>query len=111
MNKGKTSPPTGVTDPKERVQALVDQVDEGYGKALIEQLMQRLDLAAHDFANEIDELVDRLKRNSATQEELRDRIRQRDSEEGPEASTAADLGDDEITEWEKRLANLEESAD
>lgn len=111
MNKGKTSPQTGVTDPKERVQALVDQVDEGYGKALIEQLMQRLDLAAQDFAEEIDELVDRLKRNSATQEELRDRIRQRDSGEGPDASTAEDLGDDEITEWEKRLANLEESAD
>ncbi|MCH7851798.1 MAG: hypothetical protein IIC41_03315 [Candidatus Marinimicrobia bacterium] len=73
--------------------------------------MQRLDLAAHDFADKIDELVDRLKRNSATQEELRDRIRQRDSEERLEATTAADLGDDEITEWEKRLANLGESAD
>ena len=42
MNKGKTSSAAGVIDPKERVQALVDQVDEGYGKALIEQLMQRL---------------------------------------------------------------------
>ena len=89
----------------------MDQVDEGYGKALIEQLMERLELAAHDFADKIDELVDRLKRNSATQEELRDRIRQRDSEERLEATTAADLGDDEITEWEKRLANLGESAD
>ena len=89
----------------------MDQVDEGYGKALIEQLMERLDLAAHDFADKIDELVDRLKRNSATQEELRDRSRQRDSEERLEATTAADLGDDEITEWEKRLANLGESAD
>ena len=89
----------------------MDQVDEGYGKALIEQLMQRLDLAAHDFADEIDDLVGRLKRNSATHEELRDRIRQRESGERLEATTAADLGDDEITEWEKRLANLGESAD
>ncbi len=111
MNKGKTSPTTGVIDPKERVQALVDQIDEGYGKALIEQLLQRLDLAARDFASEIDELVERLKRNAATQEELRDRIRQSDSDQGPEAHPVADLGDDEITEWEKRLANLEESAD
>lgn len=111
MNKGKTSPATGVIDPKERVQTLVDQVDEGYGKALIEQLMQRLDLAARDFASEIDVLVERLKRNAATQEELRDRIRQRDSDQGLEALPVADLGDDEITEWEKRLANLEESAD
>ncbi len=111
MNKGKTSPTTEVIDPKERVQALVDQVDEGYGKALIEQLLQRLDLAAHDFANEIDGLVERLKRNAATQEELRDRIRQSESDQGQEAQPPADLGGDEITEWEKRLANLEESAD
>ncbi len=111
MNKGKTSPKTEVIDPKERVQALVDQVDEGYGRALVEQLMQRLDLAARDFAAEIDELLERLKNNAATQEELRDRIRQHDSDQGLEAQPVADLGGDEITEWEKRLANLEESAD
>ena len=111
MNKGKTSSTAGVIDPKERVQALVDQVDEGYGKALIEQLMQRLDLAAQDFIAEIGELVERLKRNAATQEELRDRIRRRDSDQEPGAHPVADLNEDEITEWEKRLASLEESAD
>ena len=102
---------TEVIDPKERVQTLVDQGDEGYGKALVEQLMQRLDLAARDFVSEIDELVERLKNNAATQEELRDRIRQRDSDRGLEDQPVADLGGDEITEWEKRLANLEESAE
>ncbi|MEE9465382.1 MAG: hypothetical protein V3W14_07415 [Candidatus Neomarinimicrobiota bacterium] len=111
MIKGTSSSTAGIIDPQERVKSLVDQVNEGHGKALIEQLVHRLDLTARDFTAEIDELVERLKRNAATQEELRIRIRQQDPDRALEVQQVPETSDDEVTEWEIRLARLEESAD
>lgn len=111
MIKGSSAVKSNVIDPQEKVQSLVDQVNEGHGRALIEQLVQRLDMTAQDFTAEISGLVERLKRNAATQEELRNRIRQQEPEQGLAIQPGSDLGDDEITEWEKRLARLDESAE
>lgn len=111
MIKGSSAAKSNVIDPQEKVQSLVDQVNEGHGRALIEQLVQRLDMTAQDFTAEINGLVERLKHNAATQEELRNRIRQQEPEQGLAIQPGSDLGDDEITEWEKRLARLDESAE
>jgi len=92
-----------------KIDRLVEKVDEGYGKVLIEQLTQRLDLAATEFSKEIEDLVERLNENTATQEELLGRIKGGailSSEDQPVPRES----DKEITEWEKRLTRIEESA-
>ena len=67
-------------------------------------------MTARDFIKEIDELVNRLKRNAAAQEELLDRIRQREEEQA-RTQPVDEPPEMEVTEWEKRLARLEESAE
>lgn len=91
------------------IDRLVEKVDEGYGKVLIEQLTDRLDVVASEFSKEIEDLVERLSENTATQEELLGRIK------GGSILTDEDQAvpresEQEITEWEKRLTRLEESA-
>ncbi len=92
-----------------KIDHLVEKVDEGYGKILIDQLTDRLDLAATEFGKEIEDLVERLGESTATQEELLGRIK------GGAILPTVDQpgtieGDKEVTEWEKRLTRLEESA-
>lgn len=108
MNEGDSTRSSQAAYLGDKVEALIDQIDAGYGMALIEQLIQRMEITTKEFLAEVEALVDRLKQNAATQEELLDRIRKTDRtgaqigalpEEGPE---------EEITEWEKRLARLEE---
>lgn len=95
---------------EDRVRAIVDQVDEGYGLALIGQLIERLEATTKEFEAEIGELVNRLKQNAATQEELLGRIKKKELAKGLEDALLK-AGEAEITEWEKRLASLEESSD
>ncbi len=92
-----------------KIDRLVEKVDEGYGKVLIEQLTQRLDLAATEFSKEIEDLVERLNENTATQEELLSRIKGGSIPPSEDESLPRE-SDKEITEWEKRLTRLEESA-
>ena len=96
---------------QERVTALAAQVDEGYGQALLEQLLRRLDLTAREFEAEIATLVERLRHNAATREELLERVKQQhaDKLDAGEAGLAGQAED--VPEWERRLAELEESAE
>ena len=93
---------------EEKVEALVDQVDVGYGMALIEQLIQRLEITTKEFLAEVEALMDRLKQNAAAQEELLGRIRKSDRAGAQGGPIAEEGPQEEITEWEKRLARLEE---
>ena len=93
---------------KDKVEALVDQVDGGYGMALVEQLLQRMEITAKEFLAEVETLVNRLKQNAAAQEELLDRIRKSERAGAPGDPYAEEGPEEEITEWEQRLARLEE---
>ena len=95
----------------EKVTALVEQVDEGYGKALLEQLIRRMELTVKDFTSEIDQLVEHLKQNADTQEELLGKIKRKSIITGPAEHTSADISDEDIPEWERRLADLEGSTE
>ena len=111
MNEAVSSRSTQAAYLEDKVEALVDQVDAGYGMALIGQLIQRMEITTKEFLAEVEALVDRLKQNAATQEELLDRIRKTDRA-GEQGSPLPEEGpEEEITEWEKRLARLEEPAE
>jgi len=94
----------------EKVNALVVQVDEGYGEVLLEQLIHRLELTVRDFVIEADGLVERLKQNANTQEELLGKIKSQDIIAGPAGLIPQVSPEEEVPEWEQRLADLEKSA-
>jgi len=95
---------------EEKLGTLVDQINEGYGEALLEQVMHRLEITVREFQNEIDQLVERLKVNAATKEELLERIRRQAVVSG-QTELGLEAGpEEEIPEWERRLAELERTA-
>ena len=94
----------------EKVNALVVQVDEGYGEVLLEQLIHRMELTVRDFAIEADGLVERLKQNANTQEELLGKIKSQDIIAGPAGLIPQASPEEEVPEWEQRLADLEKPA-
>jgi len=111
MNANPPTQPDQQAHLDEKVAALVEQVDEGYGKALIEQLIRRMELTVRDFTSEIDQLVERLKHNADTQEELLGKIKRKSIITEPAELTSEDISDEDIPEWERRLADLERSTE
>ena len=94
---------------QERVTAVVEHVDEGYGQALLEQLIRRLELTSREFEAEIDNLVERLRHNAATREELLERVRQQHANQLETGVAGLVSQEDDVPEWERRLAELEGS--
>ena len=92
---------------EKKLHDLVSNVSEGYGEALLDQLILRLESTVSEFELEITELVERLRQNAATQEELLSKIRGR-SIAGDQAGAGKDEATQEdLTLWEKRLAQLD----
>ena len=91
----------------ERLDSLMAKVDLGFGVMLIDQLTQRINLTAREYSLELESMIDRLQRNAETNEELLDRIRKRYENADESAPGVPDEEDDGVTEWERRLAQLE----
>lgn len=91
----------------EKLNTLVALVDEGYGKALLDQLIQRLEITVKEFTDEISALVDHLRQNASTQEELLEMIRKQDLTKAAPGAAAMGGRGEGLTEWERRLAESE----
>lgn len=111
MNEGDTSHRDRAVHLEEKVKALAELIDPGYGKALIDQLLRRLEGTTKDFVMEVELLINRLTENAATQEELLERIRKTDLAQEDRDVQPDEEPEEEITEWEKRLARLEDSTE
>ncbi|MFB0517181.1 MAG: hypothetical protein ACETWG_11345 [Candidatus Neomarinimicrobiota bacterium] len=111
MNGETSTRPDRAVYLQEKVNTLVEQVDEGYGEALLEQLIHRMEITVREFVAEIDLLIERLRHSAATQEELLGKIKQRELVTGPAAYTPQVSPEEEVPEWERRLADLEGSAE
>ncbi len=110
MNRNTPTRPDRAAYLQEKVNALVEQIDEGYGEALLEQLIHRMEVTVREFVAEVDQLVEHLRQNTATQEELLGRIKKRDLITGPAGLTPQVSPEEEVPEWEQRLADLKGSA-
>jgi len=110
MNGDTSTPQERLACLNEKVNTLVVQVDEGYGEVLLEQLIHRMELTVRDFVIEADGLVERLKQNANTQEELLGKIKSQDIIAGPAGLIPQVSPEEEVPEWEQRLADLEKSA-
>ncbi|UCD38935.1 MAG: hypothetical protein JSW54_05510 [Fidelibacterota bacterium] len=109
MNGETSTHPDRATYLEEKLETLVQQVDEGYGKALLEQLIHRMEITVREFLAEIDLLVERLKDNAAAQEALLGRIKGQDMAGKPIGPGPSVKPEEEIPEWERRLMELETS--
>ncbi|MCH7573720.1 MAG: hypothetical protein IIA59_01220 [Candidatus Marinimicrobia bacterium] len=109
-----TDPKSNLSDQesyaKGKNDALVENLNPGFGVALIDQLIHRIEYTTREFDAELAGMVERLQQNSETNEELLERIRTQYRNVSDTGTGVVDEEDDGITEWEKRLAQIESSS-
>ena len=87
---------------------LMEQVGDGFGGPLQEELVSRLERTIADFHEEVNEMLTNLKENSVKRHE-----RLKEIWDNPDASSVASVGDEannepggdgkEMSEWEKKI--------
>lgn len=88
---------------------LMEQVGDGFGGPLQEELISRLEQTIADFHEEVNEMLDRLKNNSEKRHEKLKEIWNNpdevlaDSSESEIADDAPGLNTEEMSEWEKKI--------
>ncbi len=83
---------------------LLDGINDTYGKALINELLSRLENTIKDFDNEVHSLLNTLKANSDKREILLEQIKH--SQIDNSDSKASD-SKQELSEWERHLESIE----
>ena len=88
---------------------LMEQVGDGFGGPLQEELISRLEQTIADFHEEVNEMLDRLKNNSEKRHERLKEIWNKpelaltDSSESEVADDSPGLNTEEMSEWEKKI--------
>ncbi len=94
---------------KEKLDDLLEGINASYGQSLLEELMSRLDATISEFNDEVNGLMSALKENSEKKESLLKQIKSGQVEESESKETSDSSKEPtpkEISEWEKRLENL-----
>ena len=111
----------------EKLNDLIKGINENYGTVLLDELVNRLEITIHDFNDEMKDLCDKLVNKEKERQQILDLIKTGDSgiEIPNETSKVDDLDSEksinennldpspssiegeELTEWEKKLSQLE----
>ncbi|NQV37016.1 MAG: hypothetical protein HQ509_03310 [Candidatus Marinimicrobia bacterium] len=91
----------------EKMDDLLDGMNDSYGRELLDELISRLETTISDFNDEVKELTDHLKDNSDKKEKLLHNILTHETK----GSVSVEENEDvpkarEASEWEKRLESL-----
>ena len=100
----------------EKLDDILDGINESYGTVLMEELLKRLELTIQDFNDEMKTLCDQLVKKQEERQHLLEMLRA--SEEMPvhnksgttvptDEKLLSEEIDDDIPVWEKKLAKLE----
>ena len=100
----------------DKLDDLLDGINESYGKILMEELLNRLELTISDFNDEMKTLCNQLVKKQEERQHLLEMLRA--SEEMPvhkksgttvptDEKLLSEEIDDDIPVWEKKLAKLE----
>lgn len=88
---------------------LLEGINESYGKALLDELLQRLEHTIADFNEEVASLLEQLKSNAELKDKLLEEIKS-EEERGEEVKTEGEKEslpeENEMSEWEKRVEKL-----
>ena len=107
----------------EKLDDLLEGINDSYGTLLMEELLARLELTVKDFNDEMKVLCDQLVTKEKERQQLMEMLKTTDGipapapdtqQPMPDRSEAVDPGrmeieelDEDVPEWEKKLAKLE----
>ena len=107
----------------EKLDDLLESVNDSYGTLLMDELLARLEITVRDFNDEMKNLCDELIKKEKERQTLLEMLKSTDSMPEPTSATtektASDLkpeelasfeteaSDEDLSEWEKKLAKLE----
>ena len=107
----------------EKLDDLLEGINDSYGTLLMEELLARLELTVKDFNDEMKVLCDQLVTKEKERQQLMEMLKTTDGipapapdtqQSTPDTSEAVDPGhmeieepDEDVPEWEKKLAKLE----
>ena len=95
----------------EKLDDLLDGINESYGKLLLDELIIRLELTVKDFNEEMKTLVDQLVKKEKERQQILEMMKSDESPDLSEIESTDDndsnIIDSELTEWEQKLAKIE----
>ena len=89
-----------------KINELTDGIAPGYGEAVLEELMGRLEKTVSEFNEEVSELLESLKVRSAERDEKLKEIMESGDDSAAEPSAVngdVSAAESEMSDWEKRL--------
>jgi hypothetical protein len=95
----------------DKLDDLLDGINDSYGKILLDELIIRLELTVKDFNEEMKVLVDQLVKKEKERQQILEMMKSSESVDLSEtvADDAAqvDVDDSDLSEWEQKLAKIE----
>ena len=95
----------------DKLDDLLDGINDSYGKILLDELIIRLELTVKDFNEEMKVLVDQLVKKEKERQQILEMMKSSESVDLSEtvADDAAqvDVDASDLSEWEQKLAKIE----
>ena len=95
----------------DKLDDLLNGINDSYGKILLDELIIRLELTVKDFNEEMKVLVDQLVKKEKERQQILEMMKSSESVDLSEtvADDAAqvDVDDSDLSEWEQKLAKIE----
>ena len=95
----------------DKLDDLLDGINDSYGKLLLDELIIRLELTVKDFNEEMKVLVERLVKKEKERQQILEMMKSSAStdisETNIEENADAEIDMSELSEWEQKLAKIE----
>ena len=95
----------------EKLDDLLDGINNHYGTVLMDELISRLERTVSEFNDEVKDLMEQLRTSSEKKEQLLEKIKSSElvEAESGEAIKVEKEPEKELSEWEKKLEAVEKS--
>ncbi len=95
----------------EKFDNLLEVINDSYGQELLNELISRLETTISDFNEEVDELMNQLKENSARKQQLLQKIIAGEAKmDTPSEEPDNPEREEAMSAWERRLESLEHNS-
>lgn len=95
----------------DKLDDLLDGINDSYGKLLLDELIIRLELTVKDFNEEMKVLVDQLVKKEKERQQLLEMMKSSSGEDISQADieegSSPEIDASELSEWEQKLAKIE----
>ena len=95
----------------DKLDDLLDGINDSYGKILLDELIIRLELTVKDFNEEMKVLVDQLVKKERERQQILEMMKSSESVDLSETATddaaQVDVDVSDLSEWEQKLAKIE----